>query len=293
MIISASRRTDIPAFYAGWFIQRLREGYCLVSNPFNPQQVQRVSLLPDDVDAVVFWTKDPRPIMAHLSEIALRHRFCFQYTLNPYDRLFEPGVPALPDRVGAFRSLSARVGRERVIWRYDPIIVSAATPPGYHLRQFGMLAHELKGFTERVHISFVDAYRRASAALSSLGVRTDLQPDEIRIIAQGIAEQAADCGMEVFSCAEPYDLAPFGVRPGKCIDDVYLAKQLGGSVGSKKDPFQRPECGCVASKDIGAYGTCLHGCRYCYAGSLEAGLRNHQGHDPGSPRLLEPTRSNR
>lgn len=287
MLITASRRTDIPAFYPEWFMNRLRAGYCMVSNPFNPQKVQEVSLRPQDVDVITFVTKNPGPLMPYLDEIGSRCRFYFQFTLNPYGPPFEPGIPPLEERVRVFRLLASRLGRDRVIWRYDPIIVSDLTPIDYHLDRFRILAEQLQGFTERVHISFVDPYRKLAGMFASMGVRTDLSVGEIQAIAGAIAEEARSNGIRPFSCAEPYDLAPSGIMPGKCIDETYLRAVFGIHVNSRKDPSQRRECGCIVSKDIGAYGTCLHGCKYCYAGSLEAGVRNRRRHDPASPFLLE------
>lgn len=272
MIISASRRTDIPKFYPEWFMNRVRTGYCTFPNPFNRKQVIEVSLRPDDVDVIVFWSKDPKPLVPHLDELdGMGFRYYFQFTVNGYPKPIEPGVPLLNEVLSTFEQLSERVSPERVIWRYDPILWSNATGLGYHEKRFCEIASALRGKTRRVVISLVDEYRGAARRLGLLSRHglyfepcTPENPDIARLLSI-IAQVARENGMEVVSCAEEYDLSPFGIRPGKCIDDEYIEKVFGIAVTHKKDPSQRAACGCVLSKDIGVYGTCRHGCAYCYA----------------------------
>jgi hypothetical protein len=157
MIISASRRTDIPAFYSKWFMNRIREGYCLVPNPLNTKQISVVTLSPVEVDAIVFWSKNPEPLIPYLSELDdYGFRYYFQFTLNDYPSALEPNIPSLESRLETFRKLSKLLGPKRVIWRYDPIIISNYTPPSYHIERFRNIANELRGFTKRVMVSFVD-----------------------------------------------------------------------------------------------------------------------------------------
>ena len=274
MIISASRRTDIPAFYTDWFLRRIEEQCCSVANPFNPRQVARVSLAPADVDAIVFWTKDARPLIAHLDQLnRLGYRYYFQYTVNGYGELFEPHVPPLYDCIDAFCELAAKIGPDKVIWRYDPIVVSNKTDVNYHKERFAGILDKLRSSTRRVVVSFVDDYRKAASQFRQLAhegveVRLTPRPDEVAELAGFIGQYAAVHGIETFSCAETFDLQPFGIKRGKCIDDTLLEKLFGIRVSPAKDRSQRPECGCVVAKDIGVYGTCRHGCRYCYAGGL-------------------------
>lgn len=291
MIISASRRTDIPAFYAEWFMRRLREGFCETRNPFNPAQVSRVSLAPADVDVIAFISKNPAPLLPHLDEIDAHWRSYFQFTLNAYDREFEANLPPVDQRISYFEQLSAAVGASRVIWRYDPIIISNLTPVEFHLKRFAELARALDGLTRRVVISFVDRYRRIEKPFQELetrGIRVDWIPgeDALRRVSEGILEETARRDMEVFSCGEPFDLSRYGIARGSCVDALYIRRVLGVDVKAGKDPNQRPECGCAPSKDIGAYDTCLHGCRYCYAASPGAAQRNHERHRPDSAGLL-------
>ncbi len=288
MIISASRRTDIPALYAPWFMERIRAGYCLVPNPYNRKQVSRVSLAPDDVEVIVFWTRDPRPLLPHLPELDERgYRYYFQFTLTGYPARLEPGLPQPERLLDAFLSLSRQVGPDRVLWRYDPILLCDLTDAAFHLQHFRQLSAALSGATRRVTISLFDPYPQALRRLRQAGVEL-AQAEGIDAaladLLRALAATAGERGMEIVSCAEPHDLSPYGIRPGKCIDDAYIARVFGLAVTSAKDRYQRPACGCVASKDIGMYGTCTHGCLYCYAnaGRLPAGAY----HDPHGAALL-------
>lgn len=288
MIISASRRTDIPAFYAEWFINRIRAGYCTVPNPFNRRQVAVISLRPEDVDVIVFWTRNPRPLFPHLAALdALGYRYCFQYTVLGNPRAIEPKSPPVEASVKTFRELADRIGPQRVIWRYDPIVFSAVTPPQFHRDMHARIAASLAGATQRNVISVLDIYRKAQKRLRQLaqqGITVEefkptVMPEDVEAVLAQLAATARACGMEIFSCAEELDLQPYGIPPGKCIDDEYIGRTFGLQLNAKKDPSQREACGCVVSKDIGMYDTCLFGCTYCYAtSSFETAKRNHEQH---------------
>lgn len=292
MIVSASRRTDIPAFYSPWLLNRIRAGYCTVYNPFNRKQVTRVSLLPEDVTVMVFWTKNPAPLLPFLEEIKGRGlRFYFQYTLNAYPQALEPHLPSWEQNVASFQQLAGLIGPSRVIWRYDPIVISTVTDYAFHLHNFDSLAQRLQGCTQRVVISIVDAYRKAVSnfrllAQQGITVQTRLCLEPLAKLITAMAEIAAAHGMEIYSCAEAIDLSPYGVHAGKCIDAQYIRQVFGVTVDDSKDKNQRQQCGCVVSKDIGIYDTCLHGCTYCYAGTRQGGSKNRQQHSPDSPSLL-------
>jgi len=212
MIISASRRTDIPAFYSQWMVNRLREGYCQVPNPFNARQSARLWLAPQDVDAIVFWSRFPRPLLPFLPEIErMGHRFYFQYTLNNYPRLLEPHAPALSEALRAFCDLAQQIGPGRVIWRYDPILLSPLTPPEFHLENFQYLAQALYGSTRRCVISLYDPYTKIRLRMKK-ALQVDLsQPDperegQIPPLLRGIAAIAAGYGIQMTSCAEAGEL---------------------------------------------------------------------------------------
>lgn len=187
MILSASRRTDIPAFYSDWFYRRVKEGRVCVRNPLNPHQVSEIPITPEVVDCIVFWTKDPAPMLDRLEELG-DYMYYSQYTLNAYDRRIEPRVPDMDQRLETFRRLAERLGKERVIWRYDPILLTGDLDPDYHARAFRRIAEELKGCTEKAVISFVDVYpARNKKALEALGTLLPGE-DTLRELAGRLAE---------------------------------------------------------------------------------------------------------
>jgi hypothetical protein len=292
MIISASRRTDVPAFYAEWFVQRVRAGYGEVPNPMNPRQVARVSLLPEEVDAIVFWTRNPMPLLSKLPELdALGLCYYFQFTLCGYGRPIEEQNPSPANAITAFKRLSSTVGPERVIWRYDPLVFSEATTADFHLKNFEFLSTALKGFTRRCVVSIWDNYRKLGSrleALSAQGVHL-WQPGQAKLdrLLPRLVELCAANGMEIVSCAEEVDLERYGVKRGKCVDDELIQRLFGFEVCHKKDGAQRPACGCVESRDIGMYNSCLFGCSYCYATtSFSTAATNRRKHNPDSASLI-------
>ncbi|MBP7892858.1 MAG: DUF1848 domain-containing protein [Firmicutes bacterium] len=293
MIVSASRRTDIPAFYSEWLMNRVREGYCLVANPFNPTQVTRVSLSPESADAIVFWSKNPAPLLPHLEELdAMGHRYYFQYTICDYPHALEPHVPPLAERIATAHQLAKRIGPRRVTWRYDPIIVSNNTDFEYHKSAFARIGSELRGATARVVVSLVDYYGKVHRNLRpleragwSFREYSGVEPDCRRLL-RCMAQIAEEHGLEIQSCAEAVSMGDLGISPGKCIDDE-LMNELWGTPLQKKDPGQRGACLCATSKDIGANDTCLHGCVYCYATVSQAAAQTRRRrHDPTSQMLV-------
>ena len=292
MIISASRRTDIPAFYAEWMVRRLKEGYCTVANPFNRNQVTWISLKPEDMDAIVFWTRNPRPLMPYLDELDSQgYRYYFQFTILGYPREIDPKSPPAATAVATFRELAERLGPKRVIWRYDPIVFTGMTPPAFHRDNFQRLAESLKGHTRRVVVSIVDMYRKIEKRLKTLeGTPAAICPcdaADFEVLMRRLAGLAGENGMEIVSCAEEVDLRPFGILPGKCVDDRVITEAFGIGVPETKDPSQRAACGCVISRDIGMYESCLFSCQYCYATkSFDQAKVNFDSHDPNSPSLL-------
>jgi hypothetical protein len=292
MIISASRRTDMPAFYADWVIQRLRAGYCTVPNPFNREQVSRISLTPQDVDAIVFWTRNPQPLMPYLDELDARgYRYYFLFTLLGNPRQLDPKCPPLETSVATFRALAQRLGPLRVIWRYDPLVFTQLTSPRFHRDNFRRLADALSGCTRRCIISILQMYRKLQRRLKVLentpAAVQSCPLEEYESLLRDLARIAQAHGLDLVSCAQEMDLQSFGIRPGKCVDDEWIATNLGIQVSSRKDPAQRAACGCVVSRDIGMYDSCLHGCVYCYATqSFEQSRKYFATHDPHSPSLL-------
>jgi hypothetical protein len=284
-IVSASRRTDLPALYGDWLLARLRAGYALVANPFNPRQVRRVDLAPERVGALVLWTKNPAPFLGHLPELEQRgHRFYFQHTLNHYPGFLEPGLPSIERRLESFRRLAEAVGPERVRWRYDPVVLSSATPAAYHHDMLAWLGGELAGACRRVTVSLLTWYQKVrprlarEAAARGVELRDPAEPgreEELAGLAAGLAEAAAARGLEIRSCASP-ELAALGIAPGACVDAGLVSRLWGVEGPPGTDPHQRPACGCAPSVDIGAYDTCGHGCLYCYANAAPQRVRANQ-----------------
>jgi len=290
MIISASRRTDIPAFYFPWFINRLKAGACMVRNPFNPKQEYEVSLKTEDVDAIVLWSKNPAPCMHMLDEVEKRgFRYLFLFTLNDYPASLEPHVPPVSARVRVFRDLADRIGSERVIWRYDPVIISNLTGYDYHEKAFAEIARKLEGSTSRVITSVVDFYRKTERRLKKLepGLLCDRNASgsgRMKDLMKSFSSIAADAGIQLQTCAEEEDC---GVKAGACIDGELIRDLWGIDIDTSRDRGQRAHCLCTRSKDIGAVDTCLHGCTYCYSTrSHEAAITNGRRHDPSGPFLL-------
>lgn len=254
-------------------MERIREGYCLVPNPIYPhQKTLPISLKPEDVDIIVFWTRNPLPLMKYLPELDRRgYKYYFQYTIIGYPGKIDPKSPTVKEAVGTFKELSAIIGREKVIWRYDPILFSNITPQDWHVGQISKISEQLKGYTERLVISFIDKYRKTVLRLErETGDDFELYPDAFdpesyRNLARWIGGEMGKMGLHVVTCAEKIKLKEFGIEHGKCIDNDLIARILEHEVTYKKDMSQRKDCGCVKSRDIGTNNTCSFGCKYCYA----------------------------
>jgi Domain of unknown function (DUF1848). len=281
MIISASRRTDIPAFYADWFLRRLDDGQVLVPNPWNPRQVGRVRLSPDHVDCIIFWTKNPEPMLAKLDRLdALGYRYYFSFTITAYGRGIEQRMPPKRRVLDTFRRLADRLGPHRVDWRFDPVMVSDAYPLQWHLDRFGALCLRLRGYTERCMMNFIKSYPHIAS-------RVRLMDDAaVRQTAEGLAAIAAEHGIPLYACTEQWDLREYGIPAGACIDRGKIESLTGWPLAARKDPGQPDSCNCLESVDIGMYGTCPHGCTYCYATTHDEAVRRRmEDHDPASPML--------
>jgi hypothetical protein len=284
MIISASRRTDIPAFYPEWFVNRIHEGYVLVQNPMNPKQISRISLAPEVVDAIVFWTKNPQNIIKYLRELD-DYNYYFLFTITCFDQSIESGVPDKNIVIDTFKKLSDLIGPEKVIWRYDPIFFTDNFDYKYHLEFFENTARTLRGKTHKCIISFLDLYKKCENNMRGINFR-QLTTDEIHKFSAEIARIAHTNNIIIETCAEKYDLQKFGISPAKCIDDELISRIAGKRLQVKKDKNQRSLCNCVKSIDIGAYNTCIHNCLYCYANlNKQLAARNFEQHNPNSPQL--------
>lgn len=266
MILSVSRRTDIPNYYSDWFLNRIREGFLYVRNPMNPHQISEIDIRPEVVDCIVFWTKNPQSMLNRLDELK-EYPYYFQFTLTGYGRDVEPGVPHKRDvMIPVFRELSRKIGAERVIWRYDPIMFTEKYTMEYHKRAFEQIAGALRGYTYKVVVSFVDWYAKMERNMKGIHMLT-CEEEAIREFARHIAAVASAGGMRAAACAEHMDLRECGIEPNSCIDRGLAERLAGYPIRVGKDKNQRSECGCVESVEVGTYDTCLNGCRYCYANS--------------------------
>ncbi|MCP3868000.1 MAG: DUF1848 domain-containing protein [Gammaproteobacteria bacterium] len=292
-IISASRRTDIPAYYSEWFFARLRAGFCAVPNPINPKQVSRVSLRPEEVLAILFWTRNPRPMLHRLGELdQLGYRYYFHFTLMNNPKVIDPGGPGLSASLKTFRALADRVGKERVIWRYDPLVFTGVTDADFHLNTFAGIAGALEGATSHCMVSIMDSYRKTRARLRELSTIEGMALQEYlpavhEPLLQKMCEIAGEKGMVMTTCAETIELSHLGIHSGKCVDDQLIKGLWGVECRGRKDSSQRPACRCVESRDIGVYNTCLTGCLYCYATvNFGKAMKNYREHDVSGPCLL-------
>lgn len=287
MIISASRRTDIPSYYSQWFYNRIKEGYVLVRNPVNLHQVGRIALSPDVVDGIVFWTKNPVPMMDRLGKLK-KYNYYFQFTLTSYGREIEPNLPSKNAvLIPAFDRLSGQIGKERVLWRYDPIFLSSTYTIEYHIKYFRILAAKLAPYTERCILSFLDMYRNIKTSMKNLGIRPPTEKEQDRLMEE-FSKIAGNCGLILSTCAEEGDFSRYGVSHACCIDKSLFERIGEYKLDVKKDPNQREACGCISSIDIGAYNTCKNGCIYCYANHNKKTMTDHfKCYDPSSSLLLD------
>lgn len=263
MIVSVSRRTDIPAFYSKWFFNRLKEGFVYVINPMNPKQVSKIELNPHTVDCFVFWTKDATPMIQDLNKLK-DYKYYFHYTITSYGKEVETRISDKQKIIDSFKELSGRIGKERVILRYDPIFLSEKYTVDYHIKAFERLCNQLDGFTEKCIMSFIDLYKKTKFNTKSLHIKP-LETAEVEMLSKELSRIAHKYGIVLEMCSEGYNLRKFGIEESKCIDDKLISKIIGSEVKVKKDDTQRDVCGCVKSVDIGQYNTCRHYCLYCYA----------------------------
>lgn len=278
-------------------MERIRKGYYVKVNPYNSKQKKVVSLLPKDVDAIVFWTKNPKPLMKEIHTLEnIGYNFYFQFTLNDFPGAFEPTLPSLDSRVKVFQELSKRIGPKRVIWRYDPIIYSSVTPLSSIVNSFQQLASKLEGYTERVVISFVDMYGKTKNKFGKLekehgiefyDLTAEHNQEKLLSLCTTLKDIASSSNLEIFTCAEKIDLDSVGIKHGACIDKGLLEEIFGLNLGLKKDTNQRSECLCVSSEEMGTYNTCKFNCTYCYAVQSEKSVYNTtKNHNWKSPLLI-------
>lgn len=290
MIVSASCRTDIPAFYSEWFFERLKAGFCVARNPYSGK-AYRVELRPSQVDGFVFWTRNFSPMLNRLSELQDFGRpFVVQYTVTGYPREIEAAVIEPLRAIGQIGDLAGRVHRSCPVWRYDPILLTTLTPAEYHLANFRDLAGRLQGATDEVVVSFAQMYVKTRRNLEAAASRSHFEwqdpPDAAKIALLGqLARIAREAGMQLTVCTQP-QLVCGGAMEARCVDARRL-EQIGGFRIAAQAKGTRPGCACHEARDIGDYDTCPHGCVYCYAvRHRRVALNNYKSHDPFAESLL-------
>lgn len=264
MILSVSRRTDIPNYYSDWFVSRVKEGFLYVRNPMNTHQISRINISPEIVDCIVFWTKNPANMIENL-EYLQKYVYYFQFTLTGYGKDVEPNFPDKREElIPTFKRLSEKIGKEKVIWRYDPVLISEKYTMDYHLKAFEEIASNLADYTEKVIISFIDLYSKTQRNTKELAIR-QITNEEMTALAGKMGKIASKHNLIIETCAEQINLQKAGIQHGSCIDKKLIERLLGCKLIAEKDKNQREACGCFESIEVGAYNTCLNGCKYCYA----------------------------
>nr|WP_129734035.1 DUF1848 domain-containing protein [Parabacteroides goldsteinii] len=287
MIISASRRTDIPAFYSEWFFNRIKEKYVLVPNPYNPKMISRIELNPTVVDCFVFWTKNPGPMIERLDGLK-DYKYYFQFTLNPYGEEIENHIPSMEKRIEIFKRLSDKIGKEKVVWRYDPLFTNKKYDVSFHKEVFAEIAYKLKGHTGRCMLGFIDHYQHIRSEVGKLEIYP-LKKEEVEEMAVSFKQTMDQYpSIEFDTCTKKVDLTHLGIPSGSCVDRKLIETIIGYPISARKDKNQRDICNCIESIDIGTYESCLNGCIYCYAikGNYNTAEFNSRKHDKNSPMLI-------
>ena len=283
MIINTGCRTDIPAFYAKWFMNRIREGYVLVRNPYNPNQVTKYNLSPEVVDCLAFCTKNPEPMLTYLDELDKYKQYWF-VTITPYGKDIEPNVPDKPKVMESFKKLSNHIGVDSIGWRYDPIFIGNGFDVNKHIEWFEKIAKELKGYTHNCTISFLDLYEKVKRNAPNINPPTKEEQMEI---AKAFSKIGKENDMVIHACCEKTYLSQYGLQCNGCMSQEIVEKAINNTLQPPKRKNLRQECSCLIGNDIGAYNTCGHLCKYCYANAnKQFVIENMKKHDDNSPFLI-------
>ena len=284
MIINTGGRTDTVQYYTEWLLNRFHEGYVLSRNPLFPNKVTRYALTPDKVDCVIFCSKNYQPILPRLHEITDHFHTYFHYTITAYGKDLEPGVASIENSMQTLIALSKQVGKERVAWRYDPVLLTEKYTVATHLKTFEQMAHVLAPYIDRCIFSFVEQYKKLEVNLPELIPLTEQDKERL---AQGLGAIAKREGMVLQTCGTNGDYTRYGIHQSGCMTLAILGKANGIEFKSLKHKGMREGCHCIESRDIGAYDTCMNGCKYCYANKTpRKAFENYKLHDPLSPLLL-------
>lgn len=289
MILNTGGRTDTVQYYSEWLLNRFKEGFVYSRNPFYPNKVTRYELTPDKVDCVVFCSKNYEPILNRLSEITDKFNTYFHYTITAYGTDIEPRVPTIEKSIETLLKLENIVGSQRIAWRYDPVLLTDKYTIDYHLKTFENMASLLNGHIDRCIFSFVEMYKKLSVNMPELKEISDI--DKITL-AKGMGEIAEKYNIYLQTCATNGDYANFKIHPSGCMTLDILGNANNIKFRKLKHKGMRANCNCIDARDLGAYGTCPNGCRYCYANSTpNRALENYKLHDENSPILLGEIKS--
>ncbi|KXU52275.1 hypothetical protein HMPREF3037_00231 [Candidatus Stoquefichus sp. KLE1796] len=284
MIINTGGRTDTVQYYTKWLLKRFEEGYVLSRNPLFPNKVTRYELTPDKVDCVQFCSKNYKPILNDLPKIIKRFHTYFHYTITAYGNDIEPGVPTIEQSIETLKELSLIVGKHRLAWRYDPVLLTEKYTISYHLQCFERMTKEIAPYVDRCIFSFVEMYKKLERNMPEL-IPLTIQDEDI--LAKGLGEIAAKYGMILQTCGTNHDYSKYGILSSGCMTLDIIGKANNITFKKLKHKGMRQGCHCIESRDIGAYDTCLNGCKYCYANKYpKKAHENYQYHDPDSPLLL-------
>lgn len=284
MIINVGQRTDIPAFYSDWFYKRIEEGYVMVRNPFFADRVTKYLLDPNLVDILCFCTKNPQPMLARLAEIAQFNQFWF-VTITPYNQTIEPRVPRVSQVIDSTIELAKKVGKKSICWRYDPIFLDDTYTLEFHLKAFASIAARLTGYVDTCVVSFIDLYQKTTKNFPR--VKAVEEKDQQYLI-RNLVIIGQKYGFKIKTCAEDPSLAKYGADVSGCMTKEVLEAGLNQELSIPSNQGKiRQGCDCLLGNDIGAYNSCLHGCKYCYANyDNETVLANYAKHDKSSPLLI-------
>nr|WP_314464399.1 DUF1848 domain-containing protein [uncultured Clostridium sp.] len=284
MIINTAGRTDTAQYYPQWLLKRFEEGYVYTRNPLFPNKVTRYELTPDVVDCVVFCSKNYAPILPNLSQITDKFNTYFHYTITAYGKEIEPGVPSIEKSMETLKKLSSMVGKQRVAWRYDPVLLTDQYTIERHITTFSYMAEQLAGNVDRCIFSFVEMYKKLGQNMPEIIPLTDEDKD---ILAKAMGEIAAKNHLHLQTCGTNGDYSNYGIHTSGCMTLDTLGNANGIYFVDRKHKGSRQGCHCIESRDIGAYDTCMNGCKYCYANkNPRKAFENYKYHDPDSPLLL-------
>ncbi len=282
MILNTGTRTDIPAFFHKWFLNRIEEGFVCSRNPYN-NEIYKYDINPKVVDCICFCSKNPRPLVKHLDKISDYNQFWF-ITLNPYGKDIEVNVPNYKKVIKTFQDVSSTLKKDAIAWRYDPIFITEKYDLDFHIEKFEEIASQLADYTSDCTISFIDLYKKV---LRNFPEAREVTTDEQLIIGENFAKIAYEYNIKMKTCVEGTLLDQFGFDSSGCMTKQVLEKAIGNNLKIPHGKYKNRQCNCLMGRDIGAYNTCMHGCKYCYANSnMKLVKKNQKLHNPDSPLLI-------